>query len=87
MVFRSENKEHTVKGILISAPSCAGKSHLLKSTSKHTHFSGTRIFEMDSLEYYEADKLKAQLPEAKKNLGLGLICKKKHPFKKASSQY
>ena len=67
MVFRSENKEHTVKGILISAPSCAGKSHLLKRTSKHTRFSGTRIFEMDSLKYYEPDQLKAQLPEAKKN--------------------
>ena len=64
MVDTSENQAKILKGILITAPSCSGKSHLLKIIENHKDFAKICIFEMDWLEYYVPKELTTRLIKA-----------------------
>ena len=65
----SRNRSHHVntnlKGVLISAASCSGKSFMLNSISQSSSINNLIVFEMDSLQYYWSKVLEKKLPIAR----------------------
>ena len=55
----------SVKGVLISAANCSGKSYMLSSISQSSSISNLIVFEMDSLQYYWGMVLEKKLPIAR----------------------
>lgn len=80
MVFRSENREQNVKGVLISASSGSGKSYLLRCISSDKNFANTCVFEMDSMRYYDYGELKKRLPKAKEQFDIWFVRQKESIF-------
>ena len=62
---QSQHVNTSVKGVLISAASCSGKSYMLNSISQSSSISNLIVFEMDSLQYYWSKVLKKKLPIAR----------------------
>ena len=62
---QSQYVNTSVKGVLISAASCSGKSYMLNSISQSSSISNLIVFEMDSLQYYWSMILEKKLPIAK----------------------
>ena len=67
MTFQSNYKSAPVKGIVVSASNCSGKSYVLSRLSDDDYFSDVRVFEMDSLKYYNERSRNKRLPDARKN--------------------
>ena len=55
----------SVKGVLISAANCSGKSYMLNSISQSSSIDNLIVFEMDSLKYYWSMVLEKKLPIAR----------------------
>ena len=55
----------SVKGVLISAANCSGKSYMLNSISQSSSINNLIVFEMDSLKYYWSMVLENKLPIAR----------------------
>ena len=62
---QSQHVNTSVKGVLISAASCSGKSYMLNSISQSSSISNLIVFEMDSLQYYWSMVLQKKLPIAR----------------------
>lgn len=62
---QSQQVNTSVKGVLISAASCSGKSYMLNSISQSSGFNNLIVFEMDSLKYYWSKVLEKKLPIAR----------------------
>ena len=62
---QSQHVSTSVKGVLISAASCSGKSFMLNSISQSSSINDLIVFEMDSLKYYWRKVLKKKLPIAR----------------------
>ena len=62
---QSQHVSSSVKGVLISAASCSGKSYMLNSISQSSSINNLIVFEMDSLQYYWSKVLKKKLPIAR----------------------
>ena len=62
---QSQHVSTRVKGVLISAASCSGKSYMLNSISQSSSINNLIVFEMDSLKYYWGKVLKKKLPIAR----------------------
>ena len=62
---QSQHVSTSVKGVLISAASCSGKSYMLNSISQSSSFDNLIVFEMDSLQYYWSKVLEKKLPIAR----------------------
>ena len=61
---QSQHVNTSVKGVLISAASCSGKSYMLNSISQSSSIDNLIVFEMDSLQYYWSMILEKKLPIA-----------------------
>ena len=62
---QSQHVSTSVKGVLISAASCSGKSYMLNSISQSSSINNLIVFEMDSLQYYWSKVLEKKLPIAR----------------------
>ena len=62
---QSQHVNTSVKGVLISAASCSGKSYMLNSISQSSSINNLIVFEMDSLRYYWGMVLEKKLPIAR----------------------
>ena len=62
---QSQHVNASVKGVLISAANCSGKSYMLSSISQSSSISNLIVFEMDSLQYYWGMVLEKNLPIAR----------------------
>ena len=62
---QSQHINTSVKGVLISAANCSGKSYMLNSISQSSSIDNLIVFEMDSLQYYWSKVLKKKLPIAR----------------------
>ena len=62
---QSQQVNTSVKGVLISAASCSGKSYMLNSISQSSSIDNLIVFEMDSLQYYWSMVLQKKLPIAR----------------------
>jgi hypothetical protein len=63
---QSQHVSTSVKGVLISAASCSGKSYMLSSISQNSSINNLIVFEMDSLQYYWSKVLEKKLPIARR---------------------
>ena len=61
----SQHVNTGVKGVLISAANCSGKSYMLNSISQSSSINNLIVFEMDSLQYYWSMVLEKKLPIAR----------------------
>ena len=62
---QSQHVRTSVKGVLISAANCSGKSYMLNSISQSSSIDNLIVFEMDSLKYYWSMVLEKKLPIAR----------------------
>lgn len=62
---KSQHVSTSVKGVLISAANCSGKSYMLNSISQSSSINNLIVFEMDSLKYYWSKVLENKLPIAR----------------------
>lgn len=62
---QSQHVSTSVKGVLISAANCSGKSYMLNSISQSSSINNLIVFEMDSLKYYWSKVLEKKLPIAR----------------------
>jgi len=62
---QSQHVNTSVKGVLISAANCSGKSYMLNSIRQCNSIDNLIVFEMDSLQYYWSMILEKKLPIAK----------------------
>ena len=62
---RSNHVNTSLKGVLISAANCSGKSYMLNSIRQYYSINNLIVFEMDDLKYYKSKMLQKQLPIAR----------------------
>lgn len=62
---QSQHVSTSVKGVLISASNCSGKSYMLNCISQSSSIDNLIVFEMDSLKYYWSMVLEKKLPIAR----------------------
>lgn len=62
---QSQHVSTNVKGVLISAASCSGKSYMLNSIGQSSSINNLIVFEMDSLQYYWSKVPEKKLPIAR----------------------
>ena len=62
---QSHHANTSLKGVLVSAANCSGKSYMLNSISQSSSIDNLIVFEMDSLKYYWSMVLEKKLPIAR----------------------
>ena len=64
---QSHHANTSLKGVLVSAANCSGKSYMLNSIRQYDSINNLTVFEMDDLKYFKSKMLQKQLPIARQN--------------------
>ena len=64
---QSHHANTSLKGVLVSAANCSGKSYMLNSIRQYDSINNLTVFEMDELKYFKSKMLQKRLPIARQN--------------------